>query len=101
MGTAEPTQNSILDQPRARTTAPAVSVLVVDVGVWLRARLWRLLETEPRFRVAGLADSAEEAMWIAEHEPVDLAVIGHHPRSPQRIVVVPRSSSGARRLPGS
>ncbi|MGO9821933.1 MAG: response regulator transcription factor [Solirubrobacteraceae bacterium] len=82
MSTTEPTQNSILDQPRARTTAPAASVLVVDVGVWLRSRLCRLLETEPGFRLAGLADSTDEAMWIAEHEPVDLALIGHHPHSP-------------------
>ena len=81
MSTTEPTQNSILDQPRARTTAPAASVLVVDVGVWLRSRVCRLLETEPGLRLAWIANTGEEAKRLAEHEQVDVALVGHRPRS--------------------
>jgi DNA-binding NarL/FixJ family response regulator len=40
-----------------------------------------LLETEPAFRLAGVARSAEEAMSIAERESVDVVVVSHRPRS--------------------
>jgi len=83
----ESSRDLIVDQYRAPRTPPGVAVLVVDVGGWLRPRLCRLLQTEPRFRLAGVADSAEEAMGMAEREPVDLAVIGHHPRSPRGLAL--------------
>jgi len=79
----KPGRDPIVDQYRASRTQPGVAVLVVDVDAWLRPRLCRLLETEPRFRLAGSADSAAEAMRMTEHERVDLAVIGHHPPSPR------------------
>jgi two-component system response regulator DevR len=76
----EPGPHSISDQSRAPGITPEVGVLVVDGEAWLRSRVCRLLETEPGFRLAGLAGSAEEAMWMAEREPFDLAVVGHRPR---------------------
>ena len=77
----EPGPHSIPDQSGAPGIAPEVGVLVVDRDAWLRSRMCRLLETEPGFRLAGLADSAEEAMWMAEQEPFNLALIAHRPRS--------------------
>jgi DNA-binding NarL/FixJ family response regulator len=77
----KPSPDVIADPPRGSRTSTGAAVLVVDVGAWLRSRLCRLLETSPGFRLAGVADSADEAMRMAERELVDLAVIGHHPRS--------------------
>jgi two-component system response regulator DevR len=75
--TVEPSRDSISDQPRRPATAPALGVLVVENQEWLRSRLCSLLETEPGLRLAGAAESAEDAMWIAESEPADVAVVGH------------------------
>lgn len=61
--------------------SPRLSMLVVDDDGWLRNRVSHLLEAESGLRLAGVAQRAEEAMWIAEHEPVDMAVIVHSPRS--------------------
>lgn len=62
-------------------TAPGLGVLVVDCDAWLRSRVCNLAEAEPGLRLAGVAESAEEALWMAEREAVDVAVIGHRPRS--------------------
>jgi two-component system response regulator DevR len=61
--------------------APRLRVLVVDDDDWLRNRVCHLVEIESGFRLAGVAESAEKAMWIAEHQPVDMAVIAHSARS--------------------
>jgi two-component system response regulator DevR len=79
--TVEPTRDSISDQARRPATAQALGVLVVENHEWLRSRMCSLLETEPGLRLAGVAESAEEAMWMAEREPVDVAVVGHRARS--------------------
>jgi DNA-binding NarL/FixJ family response regulator len=79
--TVEPSRDSISDQSRRPATAPALGVLVVDNHAWLRSRLCSLLETEPGLRLAGLAETAEDAMWMVESEPVDVVVVGHRSRS--------------------
>ena len=56
-------------------------MLVVGDDDWLRNRVCHVIEVEGGFRLAGVAQSAEEAMWMAEHEAIDMAVIGHSPRS--------------------
>jgi DNA-binding NarL/FixJ family response regulator len=58
-----------------------LDVLVLDDAACVRSRICRLLETEPGFRLAGVAETAEDAMWIVEHAPVGMAVIGHRARS--------------------
>jgi DNA-binding NarL/FixJ family response regulator len=58
-----------------------LNVLVVDDEACVRNRICRLLETEPGFRLTGVAQGAEDAMWMAEHETFDMAVIADHPRS--------------------
>jgi DNA-binding NarL/FixJ family response regulator len=40
-----------------------------------------VVDTGSGFRVTGVAQRAEEAMWMAEHRPVDMAIITHRPRS--------------------
>lgn len=77
----EPTPRSISNQHRPPTVAAAVGVVVSDDDPWLRTRVCHLLETEPRLRLAWVAESGEQASWLAEHEPVDVALIGHRPRS--------------------
>ena len=79
--TVEPSRDSLSDQSRRPATATALNVLVVDDQEWLRSRLCSLIETEPGLRLAGVAESAEEATWMAESEPVDVAVVGHRARS--------------------
>ncbi|MGO9887178.1 MAG: hypothetical protein ACLP0L_04585 [Solirubrobacteraceae bacterium] len=79
--TVEPSPDSISEESRRPATARALGVLVVGRKEWLRSRLCGLVETEPGLRLAGVAESAEEAMWMAEAEPVDVAVIGHRARS--------------------
>jgi two-component system response regulator DevR len=69
----------ISDPSRQTATAPAPGVMVVESNEWLRSRLCKLLQTEPGFRLAGVAASAEEAMSMAERERFDLAVVGHRP----------------------
>jgi two-component system, NarL family, response regulator DevR len=75
----ESCRQSTSDQARAADRSAGLGVLVVDDDAWLRSRLCHLLETEPGFRLAAVADTAEETMSIAEGEPVDLAVIAHRP----------------------
>jgi DNA-binding NarL/FixJ family response regulator len=53
----------------------------MENDAWLRSRVCHLLETEPSLRLAWVAETAEEAKWMAEQEPVDVAVVGHRPRS--------------------
>ena len=77
--TVEPARAS--GQSRPPTVAPEVGVLVMENDAWLRSRVCQLLETEPSLRLAWVAETAEEAQWMAEHEPVDVAVVGHRPRS--------------------
>jgi DNA-binding NarL/FixJ family response regulator len=79
--TVEPSRDSISDQSRRPATAPALGVLVVENHEWLRSRMCNLLETEPGLRLAGLAETAEDAMWMVESEPVDVVVVGHRGRS--------------------
>ena len=79
--TVEPSRDSNSDQSRRPATAPALGVLVVENHAWLRSRLCSLLETEPGLRLAGLAETAEDAMWMVESEPVDVVVAGHRSRS--------------------
>ena len=73
--TVEPSRDSLSDQSRRPATATALNVLVVDDQEWLRSRLCSLIETEPGLRLAGVAESAEEATWMAESEPVDVAAL--------------------------
>ena len=61
--------------------SPRLSVLMVDDDGWLRNRVCHLLDAAPGFRLVGVAQSVDDAMWMSEHEPVDMAVIGHRPRS--------------------
>jgi DNA-binding NarL/FixJ family response regulator len=79
--TVEHSRDSISEESRQPATAAALGVLVVENQEWLRSRLCNLLETEPGLRLAGVAESAEDAMWMAESEPVDVAVVGHRGRS--------------------
>src|ERR1700733_11979125 len=74
-------RNSISDQSHRPATTPALGVLVVENHEWLRSRMCSLLEMERGLRLVGVAESAEEAMWMAENEPVDVAVVGHRTRS--------------------
>jgi DNA-binding NarL/FixJ family response regulator len=78
---AEHPLGSISDQSLPSSGACGVGVLVGDDNPWLRSRVCRLLDTEPGLRLAWVAESAEEAKWIVEHGPVDVAVIGHRPGS--------------------
>ncbi|HTX12816.1 MAG TPA: response regulator [Solirubrobacteraceae bacterium] len=77
----ESLRDSASDQARPTQRSRTLGVLVIDDDDWLRNRLCHLLDTEPGFRLAGVVESVEEAMWTAEHEPVDIAIIGHRPRS--------------------
>jgi DNA-binding NarL/FixJ family response regulator len=61
--------------------ATGVGVLMPRDDAWLRSRVSRLLETEPGLLLAWAVDSGEDAKWMAEHEPVDVVVVGHWPRS--------------------
>jgi two-component system response regulator DevR len=79
--TVEPSLDSISNQSRRHATVPASRVLVVQDDEWLRARLCSLLETEPGLRLAGVAESAEQATRMVESEPVDVVVVGHRARS--------------------
>lgn len=72
----EPSRNTISAQSGPPATATALGVLVVDEHEWLRSRLCSLLETTPGLMLAGVAQSVEEAMWMAESGPVDVAVVG-------------------------
>jgi DNA-binding NarL/FixJ family response regulator len=77
----EPSRGSISEDPRPPVTVPDARVLVVETDPWLRSRVCDLAEAEPGLTLAGVAESAEEAMWIAERESVDVAVVGHRRRS--------------------
>jgi DNA-binding NarL/FixJ family response regulator len=79
--TVEPSRDSISEPSRRLATAPASGVLVVENHEWLRGRLCNLLETEPGLRLAGVAESADEAMRMVESEPADVVVVGHRARS--------------------
>jgi CheY-like chemotaxis protein len=69
----------VSDPSRRTAMAPALGVMVVESNRWMRSRLCELLETEPGFRLAGVAAGAEEAMSMAERERFDIAVVGHRP----------------------
>ena len=79
--TVETLLDSSSGQSRPTDRSRGLSALVVDDDDWLRDRACHVIEVEAGFRLAGVAQSAEEAMWIAEHEPVDMVVIVHSPRS--------------------
>src|ERR1700733_14344860 len=76
-----PRPDSISVESRRSASTPALGVLVVEDEAWLRSRLCHLLETEPGLSLVGVAESAEEAMWMAERESVDVAVVAHRARS--------------------
>jgi DNA-binding NarL/FixJ family response regulator len=78
---AEPIATSISNQPLPPAVAAGVGVLVAYDDAWLRSRMGHLLENEPGVRLAWVVESDEEATRMAKHEPVDVAVIGHRPRS--------------------
>jgi DNA-binding NarL/FixJ family response regulator len=65
----------------AITVEGTLAVLVLDDDACVRSRICHLLETEPGFRLAGVAETPEDAMWIAEHDLIEIAVIGHRARS--------------------
>jgi DNA-binding NarL/FixJ family response regulator len=77
----EPARDSIGDRPRPADRSPGPVVLVVDEDAWLRSRMCHLLQTAPKLALAGVVDTEEEAMWMAEHERVDVAMVAHRPRS--------------------
>jgi len=83
----KPGSEASTDRPHAGDVPPGVAVLVVDVGAWLRPRLCRLLEAEPGFHLAGVVDGTDEAMAIADRDPIDLVVVGHHPRAPRGLTL--------------
>jgi DNA-binding NarL/FixJ family response regulator len=56
-------------------------VLVVDDDALLRSRMCTLIENKPGFHLSGIADTAEEALWMAENEPIDVVVASHPPKS--------------------
>jgi two-component system, NarL family, response regulator DevR len=80
-GTIEPSREAITGQSRPPVTARGSGVLVVENDSWLRSRVCHLLETEPGLRLSGVSESAEQALRMAEQEPIDVAVVGHRPRS--------------------
>jgi two-component system response regulator DevR len=69
------------DPSRRTTTPPAPGWSVVESEAWLRSRLCDLLQTEPRFWLAGVAERAEKVISMAERERFDIAVVGHRPPS--------------------
>jgi DNA-binding NarL/FixJ family response regulator len=70
-------------QPRVRQTGAAklvrapIRVLVVDDHAAVRAGLRELLEDQPDFQVVHAAASAEDALSVAGHTPVDVAVVDY------------------------
>jgi len=68
-------------QARATAVTQEVGVLAPEDDAWMRSRVCRLLGTEPGLRLAWVAGTREEAMRLAHHEPVDVVVVGHRPRS--------------------
>lgn len=76
----EPRPESITAHSR-RAVCTGVGVLMLKDDAWLRSRVCRLLETEPGLRLAWIANTGEEAKRLAEHEQVDVALVGHRPRS--------------------
>jgi hypothetical protein len=66
--TVDSSRRSTSGQTGLADRSPGLGVLVVDDDAWLRTRVCHLLETESGFRLAGVAESAEEAMWMAEHD---------------------------------
>jgi two-component system, NarL family, response regulator DevR len=52
-------------------------VLVVDDHSAVRAGVRQLLEDQADFEVVAAVASAEEALWVAEAEPVDVAVVDY------------------------
>ncbi|HUA45747.1 MAG TPA: response regulator [Solirubrobacteraceae bacterium] len=81
-GTIEPSREATTHASRPPVTAGrSAPVLVVENDDWLRSRMCHLLEAETGLRLAGVSESAEDAARRIEQEPVDVAVIGHRPRS--------------------
>ncbi|HTU84182.1 MAG TPA: hypothetical protein VMF57_01335 [Solirubrobacteraceae bacterium] len=78
--TMQATRGAISADPHRTVAGRGRGVLVVDCDAWLRSRVCNLAETEPGLRLAGVAESPEEAMRLAEHGSVDVAVLGHRPR---------------------
>src|SRR5436305_9717592 len=64
-----PDQSDHLAQPQR--------LLVVDDHSAVRAGLRQLLEDQADFEVVAAVASAEEALWVAEAEPVDVAVVDY------------------------
>lgn len=63
-------------QPAASGVAPEIKrLLVVDDHAAVRRGLRELLDDEPDFVVVAAASTAEEAVWIAERETVDIAIV--------------------------
>jgi two-component system, NarL family, response regulator DevR len=58
-------------------TVEPIRLLVVDDHPAVRRGLSELLADQPDFRVIGAVGSAEEAMAIAEREPLDVAVVDY------------------------
>ncbi len=58
-------------------TMEPIRLLVVDDHPAVRRGLSELLADQPDFRVIGAAGSAEEALAIAEREPLDVAVVDY------------------------
>ncbi len=58
-------------------TVEPIRLLVVDDHPAVRRGLSELLADQPDFRVIGAVGSAEEAMAVAEREPLDVAVVDY------------------------
>ena len=78
---AEATLDSTSGSASPANRLPGLGVLVVDDDDSLGNRVSHLVEVESGFRLAGVAQSAEEAMWVAEHARVDMVVVAHSARS--------------------
>lgn len=63
------------DDAGSSALSQRIRVLVVDDHAAVRRGLRTLLDDEPDFQVLGVVSSAEEAMSLAEREPVDVAVV--------------------------
>jgi DNA-binding NarL/FixJ family response regulator len=68
----------ISDRPARRAPAAQLKLLVVDDHPAVRRGLLELFEDEPEFCLIDAVASAEEAMTVAENQPIDVAVVDYH-----------------------
>lgn len=57
------------------TTPPKIRILIVDDHEAIRSALAALLSEEPDLAVVATAENAEEALNVAQHQRLDLAIV--------------------------